>query len=130
MPNSWHFILKSNQHVELKYAKMKHAMRVCLRSIIVHRYILMYPWTRNKKTWSKNGGCGGFKLSKNQCFFTIYNMKVTWLPVRLRARSAPERLPHLAKGLGDATLSDLDQMHVQDMRPSCHISYRKSHIYV
>lgn len=39
-------------------------------------------------------------------------MKVTWLPVRLRARSAPERLPHLAKGLGDATLSDLDKMHV------------------
>lgn len=26
---------------------------------------------------------------------------------RLRARSAPERLPHLAKGLGDATLSSL-----------------------
>lgn len=25
----------------------------------------------------------------------------------LRARSAPERLPHLAKGLGDATLSAL-----------------------
>ena len=31
---------------------------------------------------------------------------------RLRARSAPERLPHLAKGLGDATLSTLMNLAV------------------
>ena len=30
--------------------------------------------------------------------------------LRLRARSAPERLPHLAKGLGDATVSRLASM--------------------
>lgn len=57
-------------------------------------------------------GVEGLSFQKIIVFFTIYNMKVTWLPVRLRARSAPERLPHLAKGLGDATLSDLDKMHV------------------
>lgn len=57
--------------------------------------------------------CGKFRRRLECQVVPSWNMKLVETlcrevpPLRLRARSAPERLPHLAKGLGDATLSAL-----------------------